>query len=116
MNIYEIIFSISFKILIYLFKSRKSLSITNTNNLRTCACIQFLRNPLNFMFLFNKNLQNYFLKNRSLLNCLFQSATSVISRMFFIMNKAKIFTPGFIMVLHTFRRDLKWNPHIQKAL
>ena len=22
------------------------------------------------------------------------------------------FTPGFIMVLHTFGRDLKWNPHI----
>lgn len=22
------------------------------------------------------------------------------------------FVPGFIMVLHTFGRDLKWNPHI----
>ncbi|MFR5915651.1 MAG: transposase [Blautia wexlerae] len=22
------------------------------------------------------------------------------------------FTPGFISVLHTFGRDLKWNPHI----
>lgn len=22
------------------------------------------------------------------------------------------FTPGFIMVLHTFGRDLKWNPHV----
>ena len=28
------------------------------------------------------------------------------------MNKSKNFTPGFIMVLHTFGRDLKWNPHI----
>ena len=28
------------------------------------------------------------------------------------MNKHKNFTPGFIMVLHTFGRDLKWNPHI----
>lgn len=25
---------------------------------------------------------------------------------------AEDFTPGFIMVLHTFGRDLKWNPHI----
>ena len=25
---------------------------------------------------------------------------------------SKNFTPGFIMVLHTFGRDLKWNPHI----
>lgn len=30
----------------------------------------------------------------------------------FKTNKFKNFTPGFIMVLHTFGRDLKWNPHI----
>ncbi|WP_334304580.1 transposase, partial [Anaerostipes hadrus] len=28
------------------------------------------------------------------------------------MKKHKNFTPGFIMVLHTFGSDLKWNPHI----
>jgi hypothetical protein len=28
------------------------------------------------------------------------------------MNKSKNFTPIFIIVLHTFGRDLKWNPHI----
>ena len=38
--------------------------------------------------------------------------TSVVSRMFFKLNKSKNFTPGFLMVLHTFGRDLKWNPHI----
>ena len=27
-------------------------------------------------------------------------------------SKSKNFTPGFIMVLHTFGRDLKWNPQI----
>lgn len=32
--------------------------------------------------------------------------------MFFQINKSKNFTSGFIMVLHTFGRDLKWNPHI----
>lgn len=32
--------------------------------------------------------------------------------MFYKLNKSKNFTPGFIMVLHTFGRDLKWNPHI----
>ena len=32
--------------------------------------------------------------------------------MFFNLNKSMNFTPGFIMVLHTFGRDLKWNPHI----
>lgn len=26
------------------------------------------------------------------------------------------FTPGFITVLHTFGRDLKWNPHIHRLI
>ena len=29
-----------------------------------------------------------------------------------LQNKSKNFTPGYIMLLHTFGRDLKWNPHI----
>jgi hypothetical protein len=32
--------------------------------------------------------------------------------MFHKDNKTELFTPGFICVLHTFGRDLKWNPHI----
>ena len=60
----------------------------------------------------DENLREFFLKDRSLLDCLFHSVNSVITRMFFKMNKSKNFTPGFIMVLHTFGRDLKWNPHI----
>ena len=54
----------------------------------------------------------FFLKDRSLLDCLFHAVNSVVSRMFFKTNKSKNFTPGFIMVLHTFGRVLKWNPHI----
>ena len=64
------------------------------------------------VFTIDENLREFFLKDRSLLDCLFHSANSVITRMFFKMNKSKNFTPGFIMVLHTFGRDLKWNPHI----
>ena len=64
------------------------------------------------VFTIDENLRDFFLKDRSLLNCLFHSVSSVISCMFFTMNKSKNFTPGFIMVLHTFGRDLKWNPHI----
>lgn len=30
--------------------------------------------------------------------------------------KKKTFTPGFILTLHTFERDLKWNPHIHVLL
>ena len=36
--------------------------------------------------------------------------------MFFKLNKSENFTPGFICVLHTFGRDLKWNPHIHVLL
>ena len=42
----------------------------------------------------------------------FPFCCSVISHMFFKMNKSQNFTPGYIMVLHTFGRDLKWNSHI----
>ena len=57
-------------------------------------------------------LRPLFLQDRTLLNCLFSSVNSVITRLFHKDNKSERFTPGFICVLHTFGRDLKWNPHI----
>jgi hypothetical protein len=64
------------------------------------------------VFTIDENLRQFFLEDRTLLNCLFHAVTSVVSSLFFNLNKSKNFTPGFIMVLHTFGRDLKWNPHI----
>ena len=64
------------------------------------------------VFTIDENLRDFFLHDRSLLPSLFHSVASVISRMFFKINKSKNFTPGYIMLLHTFGRDLKWNPHI----
>lgn len=64
------------------------------------------------VFTIDHNLRDFFLKDRSLLHCLFSAVNSTISRFFFNLNKSKNFTPGFILVLHTFGRDLKWNPHI----
>ena len=64
------------------------------------------------VFTIDENLRAFFLNDRALLNCLFHSVNSVVSLMFFKQNKSMNFTPGFIMVLHTFGRDLKWNPHI----
>ncbi len=55
---------------------------------------------------------SFFLKDLSLLNCLFSAVRSVILRMFHKINKSKKFTPGIICVLHTFGRFLQWNPHI----
>lgn len=64
------------------------------------------------VFTIDENLRDFFLDDRSLLDCLFHAVNSVVSHMFFKQNKSMNFTPGFIMVLHTFGRDLKWNPHI----
>ena len=64
------------------------------------------------VFTIASELRHFFLEDRSLLNCLFSAVNSVVSRMFHKLNKSESFTPGFICVLHTFGRDLKWNPHI----
>ena len=64
------------------------------------------------VFTIPEQLRHFFLKDRSLLNCLFSSVRSVVLRMFHKMNKSKNFTLGFICVLHTFGRALNWNPHI----
>ncbi len=68
------------------------------------------------VFTIDENLRDFFLKDRSLLNCLFSAVNQVISHMFHSMNKSMNFTPGYILVLHTFGRDLKWNPHIHCLL
>ena len=63
-----------------------------------------------------EELRIFFLKDHSLLNCLFHSVRDVILRMFFKLNKSKNFNSGFICVPHTFGRDLKWNPHIHALI
>lgn len=68
------------------------------------------------VFTIPEELRIFFLKDRSLLDCLFHSVRDVILRMFSKMNKTETFTPGFICVLHTFGRDLKWNPHIHALI
>lgn len=67
-------------------------------------------------FTIPEELRVYFLQDRSLLNLLFASVRDVILRMFYKINKTENFTPGFICVLHTFGRDLKWNPHIHALI
>lgn len=64
------------------------------------------------VFTIPQELRPLFLQDPSLLNCLFSAVNSVVSRMFKSQIKSVSFTPGFISVLHTFGRDLKWNPHI----
>jgi hypothetical protein len=64
------------------------------------------------VFTIAEELRPFFLQDRNLLNCLFSAVNSVVHHMFHKDNKTELFTPGFICVLHTFGRDLKWNPHI----
>ena len=68
------------------------------------------------VFTIPEELRIYFLKDRTLLNCLFSSVMEVVLRMFSKMNKTENFAPGFICVLHTFGCDLKWNPHIHALI
>ena len=68
------------------------------------------------VFTIPEELRIYFLRDRKLLNLLFSSVRDVVLRMFHDMNKKENFTPGFICVLHTFGRDLKWNPHIHALI
>lgn len=64
------------------------------------------------VFTIAKELRPFFLVDRSLLALLFSAVNQVVSRLFFDLNHSRHFVPGFICVLHTFGRDLKWNPHI----
>ena len=68
------------------------------------------------VFTIPEELRIYFLNDRKLLNLLFSSVRDVVLRMFHKANKTELFTPGFICVLHTFGRDLKWNPHIHALI
>lgn len=68
------------------------------------------------VFTIDEELRHFFLKDRSLLDCLFQAVSSVIFRLFNKINKSKNFVPGFVCVLHTFGRPLEWNPHIHCLL
>lgn len=64
------------------------------------------------VFTIAEELRPYFQKDRKLLDILFQSSASTISQWLKSKNKSKQFETGMIATLHTFGRDLKWNPHI----
>ena len=83
----------------------------------TAMSFKLIRAPhRHCVFTIAEELRPLFLADRSLLNCLFQAVNQVISRFFYNLNHKRNFVPGFICVLHTFGRDLKWNPHIHCLL
>ncbi|MBQ7246075.1 MAG: transposase [Firmicutes bacterium] len=68
------------------------------------------------VFTIPKELRPFFRKDRNLLNVLFRSSAQVISDWLYNQNHKEKFTAGMVVGLHTFGRDLKWNPHIHMLL
>lgn len=64
------------------------------------------------VFTMSDKLWPYFQKYRFLLNGLFDAASQAVLSWFHEVNKSQDFKPGMMCTLHTFGRDLKWNPHI----
>lgn len=68
------------------------------------------------VFTIPQELRIFFLRDRTLLHLLFKASADTIFKYFYKLNKLENFKPGFISILHTFGRDLKWNPHIHMLL
>ena len=68
------------------------------------------------VFTIPKELRSIFRQDRSLLSILFHAVSETILSWFASQNKKECFTPGFVSTLHTFGRDLKWNPHIHTLI
>lgn len=64
------------------------------------------------VFTISDYLWPYFRKNRKLLDLLFKAASQTILSWFKDKYKKEHYIPGIIAVLHTYGRDMKWNPHI----
>ena len=95
------------------------LAVTNIicNALFICPVSSFAVSIVTVCLLFLKNFALSFSMTVLSSNCLFHSVRDCCSSSRFNkQNKSENFTPGFICVLHTFGRDLKWNPHIHALI
>ena len=64
------------------------------------------------VFTIPEELRSYFQRNREMLGILPKLAYAVIKRSLLKRSKKEEYTPGVIAIIHTFGRDLKWNPHV----
>ena len=85
-------------------------SCINRSELMPSRCLDVPHRHITFTI--SNLLWPFFLTDRSLLNELFASASYTLLSWFKQQSKLDCFTPGIIATLHTFGRDLKWNPHI----
>jgi len=68
------------------------------------------------VFTISDQLWDIFRKDRKLIDLLFKAVSITILSWFKDQNKKEKFIPGIIAILHTFGRDLKWNPHIHTII
>ncbi len=68
------------------------------------------------VFTIPQELRFYFRKDRKLLHILFTSSAQTVLDWFYSQNKTENFKPGIVSAIHTFGRDLKWNPHIHMLI
>lgn len=68
------------------------------------------------VFTISDELWSIFRKNRKLLDLLFKAVSQTILSWFKEKYKSEKYTPGIILVLHTYGRDMKWNTHIHSVV
>ena len=64
------------------------------------------------VFTIPEELRSYFGKERDRLKLLSKCAAEAVTSWMHKQNKKEEFIPGIVAVIHTFGRDLKWNPHV----
>lgn len=64
------------------------------------------------VFTIPEELRVYFQKDRQKLKILPKCAAKAIMSWMKDQNKKEEYVPGIVTVIHTFGRDLKWNPHV----
>lgn len=64
------------------------------------------------VFTIPKELREFFGLDRQRLKILPKCAARAVTSWMHSLNRKEEFTPGIVTVIHTFGRDLKWNPHV----
>lgn len=64
------------------------------------------------VFTIPEELREFFGMDRQRLKILPKCAAKAVTSWMNSLNKKEEFTPGIVTVIHTFGRDLKWNPHV----
>ena len=64
------------------------------------------------VFTMPEELRKFFGIDRQRLKILPKCAARAVTSWMHSLNKKEEFTPGIVTVIHTFGRDLKWNPHV----